>query len=57
MVPQGRQVVCESGIASPADIARMRRAGVQRFLIGESLMRQADVTAAVRALLTPEEVS
>jgi indole-3-glycerol phosphate synthase len=57
LLPAGRQVVCESGIAKAADIARMRRAGVQRFLIGESLMRQADVSAAVRALLAPEEVS
>lgn len=57
LVPEGRHVVCESGIASPADIARMRGAGVRRFLIGESLMRQADVTAAVRALLAPQEVS
>ncbi|MDP6952654.1 MAG: indole-3-glycerol phosphate synthase TrpC [Alphaproteobacteria bacterium] len=57
MVPEGRQVVCESGIASPADIVRMRRVGVRRFLIGESLMRQADVTGAVRTLLAPQEVS
>lgn len=49
--PAGRILVAESGIYSPADIARMRRIGAHCFLIGESLMRQTDVEAATRALL------
>jgi indole-3-glycerol phosphate synthase len=52
MVPKGRLVVAESGINSNADIARLNRAGVRAFLVGESLMRRADVTAATEALLT-----
>ena len=50
-VPDDRTVVCESGIATQADIARMRTSGMHCFLIGESLMREADVTAAVRTLV------
>ncbi|MCO5093266.1 indole-3-glycerol phosphate synthase TrpC [Bosea sp. (in: a-proteobacteria)] len=50
-VPAGRIVISESGIFSHADIARLNRAGVNSFLVGESLMRQADVTAATRDLL------
>ncbi|NQW08682.1 MAG: indole-3-glycerol phosphate synthase TrpC [Alphaproteobacteria bacterium] len=50
-VPDGRVLVCESGLSSPADLARMARVGARRFLIGEALMRQADVAAATRALL------
>ena len=53
-VPADRMVISESGIFTPGDIARMNRAGVGTFLVGESLMRQADVTAATRTLLTPE---
>ena len=53
MVPRGRLIVAESGIASNADLSRLSRAGVKTFLVGESLMRQKDVTAATRALLTP----
>jgi indole-3-glycerol phosphate synthase len=52
-VPPGKLLVSESGLAVPADLARMARAGARCFLVGESLMRQADVTAATRALLAP----
>jgi pyridoxal biosynthesis lyase PdxS len=43
--------VTESGIASPEDLARLRAAGFDAFLIGESLMRQPDPGAALAALL------
>ncbi len=43
--------VSESGIARPADIARIKAAGARAVLVGESLMRQDDVEQAVRALL------
>lgn len=51
MIPEGYTVVCESGIASHADIAAMHAIGIHAFLVGESLMRAADVTAATRKLL------
>ena len=51
LVPEGRQLVCESGLYTPADLAAMAACGARRFLIGESLMRQQDVTAATRAIL------
>jgi indole-3-glycerol phosphate synthase len=51
MVPVDRMLVCESGLYSPDDLARMAQAGARCFLIGESLMRQQDVAAATAALL------
>jgi indole-3-glycerol phosphate synthase len=57
LVPEGRRLVCESGLFTPSDLAGMARCGARSFLIGESLMRQADVAAATRALLAdPVEV-
>jgi indole-3-glycerol phosphate synthase len=50
-IPRDRVVVAESGLNTPADLARLSRIGVSTFLIGESLMRQGDVEAATRALL------
>ena len=51
LAPEDALLVGESGIDSHADIERLARAGVRCFLVGESLMRQADVEAATRALL------
>ena len=51
-IPATHTVICESGIASPVDIARMRAAQMHCFLVGESLMREDDVTAATQALLS-----
>jgi len=52
LIPSGHVVVGESGIFAPVDLARLAKVGITTFLIGESLMRQSDVTAATRALLT-----
>ena len=51
LAPPGCTFVAESGIGSHADLAAMSAHGVRCFLVGESLMRQADVAAATRALL------
>ena len=51
MVPEDRILVAESGLNTPDDLAALARHGARCFLVGESLMRQADVAAATRALL------
>ena len=49
-VPPERFVVSESGIHTQADIALMQAAGARGFLVGESLLKQQDVGAALREL-------
>lgn len=51
LAPEGTLLVSESGINTHADLLRLDPCGVRTFLVGESLMRQADVTAATRTLL------
>ena len=49
-IPPGKLVVTESGILAPADVAKMRRHGVNAFLVGEAFMRADDPGAALAAL-------
>lgn len=52
LVPADRLIVSESGLSTPEDLAELARYGARAFLVGESLMRQEDVAAATRALLS-----
>ncbi len=51
-IPADRMIVAESGLFMPSDLARLEAVGAKTFLIGESLMRQQDVTGATRSILT-----
>jgi indole-3-glycerol phosphate synthase len=58
LVPADRFLVAESGIRSTDDLRRLSAAGARCFLVGESLMRQPDVTLATRLLLgEPDQLS
>jgi indole-3-glycerol phosphate synthase len=50
-VPDGAVLVSESGIGAPEEVARLAAAGVDAILVGEGLLRHADIGAALRRLL------
>ncbi len=50
-VPSDRIAVAESGITGHADVIRLEKGGLRTILVGESLMREADVTKATKRLL------
>jgi len=50
-IPADRILVAESGIALISDMERLASAGAAAFLVGESLMREEDVTTATKRLL------
>jgi indole-3-glycerol phosphate synthase len=52
-VPRDRILVTESGIVTPVDVARMRAAGIEAFLVGETFMRELDPGAALQRLFFP----
>jgi indole-3-glycerol phosphate synthase len=56
-VPPERFLIAESGIQNAEDVRRLVEAGLQCYLVGESLMRQADVAQAVRDLIGPERTA
>jgi indole-3-glycerol phosphate synthase len=51
LVPEGRLLVAESGLHEHRDLERLAAVGARCFLVGEALMRQADVRAATEALI------
>ena len=54
-VPADRLLVAESGLHRHSDLLRMAKVGAHCFLVGESLMREADLTSATRRLLVGED--
>ena len=53
LVPRDRLLVGESGIGTHADVTRLAACGVDAVLVGESILRSADMGAAIRSLLDP----
>ena len=56
-VPEGKLIVAESGLFEPTDLSDLARYGARCFLIGESLMRQDDVAAATRHILSDKPLT